>query len=77
MLQFLHRKHLDSYEAHSFNDADDGEAVVLGVSDLVEEPPAHRMEPGLREHTYDLCIEVSYLLHTLDVGISRSPRHEG
>lgn len=77
LLQFLHREHLDSYEAHSFDDADDGKAVVLGVSDLVEEPPAHRMEPGLREHAYDLCVEVGYLLHALYVGISGSPRRGG
>ena len=43
-LQVLHRKHLDSDERHSLNDTDDCRTIVLGVSNLIKEPPPDRVE---------------------------------
>lgn len=74
LLQLLHWKHLDTDETHALNDADDGRGVILGVSDFSEESTPDRVEPGLREHTYHLSIQVRYLLHALYIGISISPR---
>ena len=72
LLHLLHWKHLDAHKAHALNDADDGRRAVLRHSNLVEKPTPYGMESGLGEHSNDLCVKVSYLLHVLYIGVGKA-----
>ena len=63
LLQLLHRKHLDTNEAHTLNNGNDGSRPMGWVPDLQKEPASDRMEPSLTEYTNHLSIEISNLPH--------------
>ena len=69
LLQLLHREHLDTNEAHTLNNGNDGSRAMGWVPNLQEEPAPDRMEPGLTQYTYHLSIEISNLPHIGHIGV--------
>ncbi len=65
----VHREHLNSYETHPLDNADDCSWAVLGVFDFHKKLLSHGMESGLGENSDHLSVEVCNFLHVVDIGV--------
>ncbi len=65
----VHREHLNSYETHALDNADDRSWAVLGVFNFHEKLLSHGMESGLGENSDHLSVEVRNFLHVVDIGV--------